>query len=178
MTQYAYFDHTQPAPSPVIGWYDTAAFAYPALPEADDLLELTPEEWAARLGAAWGVAAGALVAMPAPPGPSPAQQAMAALGQGLTVTSTGTPALDATYAVDAAAQAKMTATELYILKNGTFPGGSTTIAWPDIAGTLHTFPSTAVYAAWATAIADYVAALDLVIATDTGTLPAAAKTIA
>lgn len=59
----ALFDKTVPAPSPVIGWFDTDVFTYPNLPENDTLLELTEEEWEKRLDGHWAVDDGKLVAM-------------------------------------------------------------------------------------------------------------------
>lgn len=63
MTKYAYFNSAAPAPSPVIGWYDTDNFTYPNLPASSDLLAVTADEWAARLvnPSAWAVSNGALV---------------------------------------------------------------------------------------------------------------------
>jgi hypothetical protein len=67
MTQYAYFDSTQPAPQPVLGWYDTVAYPGVALPPAQDLLLLTPQQWnVSRTGNYWSVDAGQLVQFFAP----------------------------------------------------------------------------------------------------------------
>lgn len=55
MPRYAHFDHTQPAPRPVIGWFDTDAFDYVNPPPPDDMLEVTSEQWAARLPGQWAV---------------------------------------------------------------------------------------------------------------------------
>ena len=62
MTQYAYFDSTQPAPQPVLGWYDTVAYPGQSLPPVQDLLVLTPQQWgASRTGGYWAVDGSALV---------------------------------------------------------------------------------------------------------------------
>jgi len=95
-----------------------------------------------------------------------AQQAAQAAGQatlaaGLQVTSAGTPALDGTYATDAAAMANISGVMLYTLAHNTFPGGASTMAWFDKAGTPHTFPSVAEFQAFATKVADFVAAVSL-----------------
>lgn len=63
MPQYANYDPTVAAPSPVLGWYDTGV--HQNLPPASNLLELTPAQWAARLTGLWAVAASELVALPA-----------------------------------------------------------------------------------------------------------------
>ena len=102
----------------------------------------------------------------------------AALVSGLTVNGTGTPAIDGTFAVNPTTQGKIAAVEVYILKNGLFPGGGSTYPWPTVSGTFVTFPSTTVYQNWATAIANYVSAIDIVIASDTGSLPSSTVTIA
>ncbi len=179
MPQYAYFDSTVAAPSPVIGWYDTESLTYPTLPIAADLLALTAEQWAERMTGQWAVSNGALVAY-TPPAPvlTLAQQAQAALAAGLTVTSTGTPALDGLYSVDAAAQQNIQAVQIYIQANGKFPGSTGTYAWLDKSGAAHVFPSVTEFTAFATAVADYVADLQMIIYTGTGTLPAATKAIA
>ncbi|MDA8049953.1 MAG: hypothetical protein M0002_08105 [Rhodospirillales bacterium] len=121
-------------------------------------------------GIGWGYN-GSAFAAPAPPVPTLAQQAAAALGRGVAVTSSGTPALDGTYAIDAASQAKIQAVSLFIVVNGKFPSAVASYPWLDTAGAAHLFPTTAEFQAFATAIADYVAALDMIIATGSGTLP-------
>lgn len=124
---------------------------------------------------------------PAAPEPAPltaAQQrslaVSAAFAAGLTITSTSTPAINGTYAVDQAAQSRINAIETAILKNGAFPGSSgSQMAYPDIAGKLTVFPSTALFSEFATSVANYVADLDLYAAGATGaTLPNASVTIA
>lgn len=178
MTQYAYFDSTQEAPQPVLGWYDTGVFDYSSLPATNDLLVLTSTQWTNRLSGSFAVSGGALVAY-TPPSPTltTAQQAAAAIAPGLTITSTGTPAINGTYAIDGPTQSKIAAVEVYILKNSTFPGGVTSYPWPTLTGGV-TFPNTAVFQTWATAIADHVSALDIIIAQDSGTLPSSSVTIA
>lgn len=113
------------------------------------------------------------------------QQAQAtyvtALATGLTVTSTGTPALNGTYAIDPSTQANITAEQVYIATKGTFTNGQATKAWPNKAGAFHTFPSTAAFTAFAVAVAQYVDALDAALATaqqgGTPTWPSANVTI-
>jgi hypothetical protein len=64
----------------VIGWYDTAALAYPNLPPTANLLVLTAPQWTARLTGCWAVSGGALVAYTPPAVPVPlAKQALTAL---------------------------------------------------------------------------------------------------
>lgn len=119
-----------------------------------------------------------------PPPLTPEQQlasvVSSALAAGLTITSTSTPAINGTYAVDQAAQSRINAIETAILKNGAFPGSNgSQMAYPDITGKLNVFPSTALFSEFATAVADYVADLDLYAAGATGaTLPSASVTIA
>jgi len=178
MTQYAYFDSTVAAPSAVLGWYDTEFAAYPGLPAAANLLTLTEAQWADRMMGQWAVSGGTLVAYtPATPTPTPAQQAAAAISAGVQVISTNTPALNGTYAIDPASQMKIMATSQYISVNGKFYGGATTYPWLDMSGTAHTFPSVAEFQAFASAVAAYVAALDVIVASDSGTLPAQPVTI-
>jgi hypothetical protein len=79
----------------------------------------------------------------------------------MQVASTAEPALNGTYAIDPASQQKVQAISLYIAVNGKFPGGQSQQAWKDAAGIVHVFTSTAEWQALATAMADFVAAIDL-----------------
>jgi hypothetical protein len=86
----------------------------------------------------------------------------AALAAGLAISSTSTPAIDGTYPVDAVTQTKIGQIEIFIQKNGTFPGSAgTSLAWFDTAGVAHIFPSVTLFSEFATAVANYVADLDL-----------------
>ena len=69
--------------------------------------------------------------------------------------------LNGTYPIDAATQVKVQAIALYIAANGRFPAGLDNMPWPDNSGTLHYFPTTAEFQAFATVIGDFVTALDL-----------------
>jgi hypothetical protein len=141
-----------------------------------DVTNVSPQPqqgWSAtQTGGTWSFAA------PAPFVPTLTQQAQAALAAGIGITSTGTPSLNGTYAIDVASQQKINSVALFIAVNQKFPGGGTTYPWLDMSGTVHTFPSTTEFNAFATAVADYVAQLDMIIATGTGTLPVSAVTIA
>ena len=95
-----------------------------------------------------------------------AQQAAQAAGQatlaaGLTVKSTAYPALDGTYSVTPLATGNISSVMLYIEVHQTFPGGAATMPWLDAAGSPHVFPSVAEFQAFATAAADFVAAVSL-----------------
>jgi len=117
-------------------------------------------------------------APPAPPAPTLAQQGAAAIAAGCALQSTGTPALDGTYSCDAPSQHKIMAASLYIAVNGRFPGGATSYAWLDVTGAPHVFADVGAFQVFATAIADYVAALDQIAATNSGALPAQPMVIA
>ena len=109
----------------------------------------------------------------------PQMQAATAFAAGLTVSSTGTPAINGTYALDAATQFEINSVQLFVQVNGDFPGGTGTYPWFDTSGAAHIFPGIAVFKDWATAIANYVAALKLYAAGAPGaSFPAAAATIA
>lgn len=129
-------------------------------------ISVTPGWTAAFVDGSWTFAA------PSPPaGPTLEQQANAAITSGLHITSTSMPTLNGTYAIDGISQGKLAAVSTYILVNSKFPGGATEYPWIDLAQQPHVFPTTATFQAFATAIADYVAALDMIIATGSGTLP-------
>jgi len=108
---------------------------------------------------------------PPPPPPTPAQIALQKLGNGIAITSTGTPALNATYAIDPLTQGQIASVAIYIQTNGRFPAALSVLPWPDIPGTMHSFVSPAQFTAFATAVADVVTAIDL------GQSPAQAATI-
>lgn len=122
-------------------------------------------------------AAGVFTAPPAAAAPTIAEQAREALSAGLTISSAGTPTLDGKYAVDDAAQGRINRVQSFIAQNGKFPGGGPSLPWPDMSGNLHEFSATAEFTAFATAVAEYVFALDAVIMGATTTLPPPTATI-
>jgi hypothetical protein len=65
------------------------------------------------------------------------------------------------YPIDPASQQKVQAISLYIAVNGRFPASQVTQAWPDAAGAVHQFPTIAQWQAFATAMGDFVAVVDL-----------------
>lgn len=106
-----------------------------------------------------------------------AQKAAALLAAGLTITSTGSTALNGTYACDALSQADIVAIETSLNAGKGFPGGATTFSYPDATGALHSF-SEANFTDFAAAVRDYVYALKSYAAGQTTTLPVATATIA
>ena len=92
-------------------------------------------------------------AAPTPPTPPPTTLRI--------VSSLYGTSLNGTYPIDAATQVKVQAIALYIAANGRFPAGLDNMPWPDNSGTLHYFPTTAEFQAFATVIGDFVTALDL-----------------
>ncbi len=92
-----------------------------------------------------------------------AEQAGAAIMSGLTIALSGTMTLaDTVFPTDPTTQAKLNAVSTVVLKTGAFPGGATDYPMKDAAGTWHTF-TVGQYEAVATAIAAYIAPLDLII---------------
>jgi hypothetical protein len=104
------------------------------------------------------------------------QQALSALAAGITISSTGTPTLDGTYACDQLSQMDIIAVETSISAGKGFPGGATTFNYPDVIGVMHSFTE-ANFTDFAAAVRDYVYALKSVIAGASTTLPAASTTI-
>lgn len=109
-----------------------------------------------------------------------AQQAQALTAAGLTITSTGTPALNGVYIVadgvpfgrqDIANEAQ------YVSTFGDFTNGGTTLAWPLASGAVVTFPNTTEFMAFAKAVAQFRAAILAAVATN-GPLPSGTATIA
>lgn len=121
--------------------------------------------------------AGAIVAATAQAAP-PQDQAQALLASGLAVTSTGTPAISATYATDPANVAKLLGVELGIAAGQGFPGGASTFPIRIVGTGTPPLLTITQYAAVAVEIRNFVAQADLVIDGFSTTLPAAAATIA
>lgn len=69
--------------------------------------------------------------------------------------------MNGAYAIDPTSQQKAQAISLYIAVNGKFPAGQSAQAWPDASGAVHSFPTIAEWQAFATAMGDFVAAIDL-----------------
>lgn len=90
-----------------------------------------------------------------PPQTAP-QKSASLLQAGLTISSTGTPALNGTYACDPLSQSDIIAIETSLNAGKGFPpGGATTFNYPDVTGAMHTF-SEASFTDLAAAIRDYV----------------------
>ena len=166
MPKYAQFDRSLAAPSPVIGWYNTDARAYPNLPPMTDLVEVPADIWGAHYANTNGyaVSAGVLVPYtPPPPVLTLAQQAANAAVSGLTIALSGTITLAATlFPTDTKTQKAIESMNA-MARAGVLPLGSTTYPMIDAAGTWHHFTASQ-YQAVAGAIAAYVAACDLIAA--------------
>lgn len=105
------------------------------------------------------------------------QQAQEAMTVGLQIVSTGTSALNGTYAIDQLSQMDIIAIETSLNAGKGFPGGATVFNYADTAGVMHSFTA-ANFTDFAAAVRDYVYALKSVIAGASATLPAAASPIA
>jgi hypothetical protein len=93
----------------------------------------------------------------------------AAISAGVVVTSTATPALNATYACDSGAQDNLSAIITGIAAGLGLPGGGPTLVYLDAASAPHVFTQ-AQFATLAVAIRNYVYALDL-FAAGQGSMP-------
>lgn len=157
----------------VAEWDGNSSYAAPD----GDRLVLDPND-PPIVGIGWTYANGTF-SPPTPPTPTPAQQAVSALSSGLTVTSTSTPALNGAYGLDQTNQNNVSATVTYILLNGTFPGGVSTMPWVDQNGGAHVWPSVTEFKAFATAYANYVSAIALYAASNgaSGSIPSNQVTI-
>lgn len=101
------------------------------------------------------------------PVPAPtAEQALAstvvaAIAEGLTINSASTPSINGIYPLDSNTTQEIASVMLFVQVNGVFPGNASTYPWFDTSNIAHVFPSIAVFKEWATAIANYIAALKL-----------------
>ena len=109
--------------------------------------------------------------------PSQGSLAAAAFAAGLTVTSTSTPAINGTYAIDQLSQMDIIAIETSLNAGKGFPGGATAFNYADTSGAMHSFTQ-ANFTDFAAAVRDYVYGLRAVIAGASTTLPSATATIA
>lgn len=73
---------------------------------------------------------------------------------GFTLKSTGTPALNAVYAIDEAAQARITGIYSGIQGGDGLPGGGQKFQYPDVSGTMHAFDDKD-FSAFAKAVRDW-----------------------
>ena len=166
MPQYAQYDPSAPAPSPVIGWYNTDARKYPNLPPASDLVEVPADIWTAHYANTNGYAVsnGTLVAYtPPPPTLTLAQKAANAAVSGLTIALSGTMTLAETlFPTDTKTQ-KAVESMNAMARAGVLPLGSTTYPMIDVNEKWHHFTASQ-YQAVAGAIAAYVSACDLIAA--------------
>ena len=107
-----------------------------------------------------------------------AQQVPVLLAVGLGIVSTGTPALSGTYAADPDTVGYINSEVNSILLNNTFADGTTSIEWPDTAGTLHAM-TIAQFKTVAAELGVFVSGIrKCVIGAAGAALPAASVTIA
>lgn len=118
-----------------------------------------------------------------PPVITPQQQAVIdgkdALAAGLNISSAGTPALNAVYSLSDTSQGNINAVMTYILLHSKFPQQATQTYWADQSGAIHQFTSVDLFKAFATAVADYVDAVEDYMNSggQVGALPSANVTI-
>ena len=88
---------------------------------------------------------------------SPGQMIEIVTGLGVALTSTGTPALNATYALSGQAWQDMRDEAQYVQTYGAFSGDAETLTWPEtVNGVPVTFATTAQFLAVVRALADYL----------------------
>jgi hypothetical protein len=196
MAQYVSFDPTLPSPQPILGWYDTALTPYPNLPPSAPTLPagfiaVTTPQWSQHIGdlakTSWSIVGGVLTYAPVPPpAPTPAQVADATyaafIAAGLTVTSTGTPALSGVYAIDADSQVTITTEANFVGAFQEFTNQQTTdLQWPLPNGSTAVFPTMAAFMAFAKQTGQVVAAAklaaSLMAAGQTASMPSASVVI-
>jgi hypothetical protein len=120
-------------------------------------------------------------APPPPPGPTAGEIALAAyaafIAGGLTIISTGTPAISGTYSIDATVLGDITDEAQFISTFAEFTTGSTTnLPWPMPNGTTVIFPTTAAFLAFTKAAGQAAAAAKMAVATASA-MPSATVTI-
>ena len=114
------------------------------------------ELWADGVAGKYGV-----IAVYVAPVLTVTQKVAAALEAGVVVQSTATPALNATYSITPQAISNINAAVTYVMLNNQFPGKEATMPWADNTGAVHTFPDLPTFKAFASEVADYVAAISI-----------------
>jgi hypothetical protein len=125
----------------------------------------TLQQWQARILATLPASATnpqivdpSTLAVPVPPRQAAAAALQQAIAAGLAITSTSTPALNATYPLDPETLFEITAVEAGIAGGQGLPLGAATVTFVDISGNPVSF-TPAQFTAWAAAIRNYFAAL-------------------
>lgn len=113
-----------------------------------------------------------------------AQQAVAnagaAIAAGVIITSTATPSLNGIYAIDPVTQIKLNSGITYIMVTGAFPPASAlSMPWYDTDGAAHIFTKVSDFKNFATALADFIAHVDIYASSGglTGSIPSDTITI-
>ena len=189
--RYATFDSTAAAPQPVLGWIDNSKSNYPNLPPVAAALPpgallVDDATWALHLSdlmvSNWSVVAGVVTHTPfvvTPPSAAFLAQAVytALLADGLSLTSTATPALNGVYAIDENAQSNIGVEAQFISTYAEFTNGATSgLLWQRLDGSWVTFPATSDFLAFAKVAGQMVAKAKLATAQGTA-LPTAVATI-
>jgi hypothetical protein len=119
-------------------------------------------------------------AAPAAPVQTLAQQATTLIATGLTITSTGTPALNGVYTMQSGVpfgQEDIDTEAQFIAQFGEFTNGATTnLTWPLLSGASVAFPTTSEFLAFAKVAGQFVAAVKLAVSQGSA-LPAATAQI-
>lgn len=124
----------------------------------------------------WSYSGGTFTA-PASSTPTLAQQAATMLATGCQIVSTSTSTRNATYACDSQTWQEVAGVLAQIAAGLGLPGGGSTFNWPDVAGTPHSFDA-AGFKALATALSNFIYALQAIMNSNSGTLPQQPVTIA
>jgi hypothetical protein len=129
----------------------------------------------------WSYDGTAFAAPPPPPPQTPAQIAALAyaafVANGLSVTSTGSPALSGLYAIDDVSQTDIATEAQFISTFAEFTTGATTnLPWPMPNGAIMIFPTTTAFLSFAKVAAQAVAAAKFALA-QSAAMPAATATI-
>jgi hypothetical protein len=119
--------------------------------------------------AAWVISGAALSAAPTVT-PTLAQQAGGMLSAGMQIASASAPALNGTYACDAATFQGVIGIVSAVAAGLGLPGGGATFNWLDMAGASHQFTADQ-FKTFAQAMMNFEYALSTIIGANTGALP-------
>lgn len=170
MTTYALIDNTGLVVNTIV-CVDLSQYTIPQGLTAEDV-------GTTGAGIGWTYANGTFTAPVLPTiTPTKAQLAAEAIANNVVIVSSATFALNGTYSCNEASQAKLNAVTTFLMLNNAFPAGLTEMPWADVSGNSHMF-GISDFKNFATAIANYVALVDLYANGAISTLPSNQITIA
>ena len=173
MPKFARYDSNIKIQSKVIGWYNTDERKYNNFPDANDLLQITEEQWLDHKEnpSCWAVTNQQLVRYNNPVLPSIDVQAQLMLMKGCQIESKTHETMNGLYKCDETSLHSLMNTAIHIKFWDKFPGQSLTYSIITAENKLVEFSSTVAFIDLVKAISDYVSDLNSIINGKSTVLP-------